>query len=101
MNWSWELRPAAERDLKKLDRKIVASVFDALDRLTSEMAEHGRPVHSDTKKLRGLENQFRLRVGSYRIRYEVEFRESKCEKGEVSLEGAIVVIHVLNRREAY
>ncbi len=101
MNWSWELRPASERELKKLDRKSVASVLDALDRLTSEMAENGRPAQSDTKKLRGLENQFRLRVGSYRIRYEVEFRENKSELGELSLEGVIVVIHVLNRREAY
>ncbi len=31
MIWVWELRPAAEREAKKLDRKVVAAVFDGLE----------------------------------------------------------------------
>lgn len=101
MKWSWELRPAAERELKKLDRKVVASVLDGLDLLAQEMNEHGRPVQADTKELKGLDAEFRLRLGDYRVRYGIEFREVKAEGGDAVTEGAIVVYHVANRREAY
>lgn len=101
MKWSWELRPAAEREMKKLDRRVIADLLDGLDRLALEMTEHGRPVQADTKKLKGLSDEFRIRVGDYRVRYGVEIREVKDERGEVTTEAAIVVYHVANRREAY
>ena len=101
MKWSWELRPAAEREVKKLERKVIADVLDALDLLAHEMTEHGRPIQADTKKLKGLSDEFRLRVGDYRVRYGIEFREVKDERGNMVAEGSIVVYHVANRREAY
>lgn len=101
MKWSWELRPAAERAVKKLDRRVVTDVLDALDLLAHEMSEHGRPIQADTRKLKGLSDEFRLRVGDYRVRYGVEFREVKDARGEVMAEGAIVVYRVANRREVY
>lgn len=101
MRWSWELRPAAERELKKLDRKVIAMVLDGLDLLAREMTDHGRPVKADTKKLKGQAAEFRLRVGDYRIRYGVEVRETQQSGHESLTEGVIVVYHVANRREAY
>lgn len=101
MRWSWELRPAAERELKKLERQGVVMVFDGLDLLARELTEQGRPVRADTKKLKGRSEEFRLRVGNYRIRYGVEVREVERKGREAVMEGAIVVYHVANRRDAY
>jgi len=101
MNWTWELRPAAERELKKLDRKVVAAVLDELDLLARELTDYGRPIQADTKKLKGLEGEFRLRVGHYRVRYGVEFGAIQNERDAVATQGTIVVYRVANRKEAY
>ncbi|MFB2968749.1 type II toxin-antitoxin system RelE/ParE family toxin [Aerosakkonema sp. BLCC-F183] len=52
------------------------------------LAEEPRPV--GIKKLKGLENEYRVRVGEYRIRYEIDDETS-----------TVVILHCKHRRDIY
>jgi mRNA interferase RelE/StbE len=79
-----ELRPAALRDLRKLDLTIRRRIGASIDHLAQE------PRPAEVGKLQGQENRYRIRVGEYRIIYEIEDR--------VLL---VLVLRVGHRREVY
>lgn len=79
-----EISPSASRQLKKLDRTIQGRIFSRLDRL----AEEPRP--RDASKLEGHEASYRVRVGDYRIIYDL-FDDVLV----------VFVIRVGHRREVY
>ncbi len=84
MCYTVELKPSAERALGKLDLRVqrrLAVVIDAL-------AEDPHPPAST--KLRGQQNLYRVRVGDYRIVYQVE--------DDVLV---VLVIRIGQRREVY
>ncbi len=83
---SYELRwkSSAEKDLRKLDPQLLPRIIDA----TASLAKERFP--SQSRKLHGTEHQYRLRIGDYRVIYEVD------EVAKV-----IVVHHVRHRRDAY
>lgn len=84
MAYSIELKPAAVRDLKKLPEDVRKQVAEKVDSL----AETPRPPGGETVK--GSSGLLRLRVGDYRILYEVQ------DKALV-----IFVVRVRHRREVY
>ena len=57
--------PAALRDFDALDRLIQARVTAALERLAST-------GHGDVKKLQGRPGDFRLRVGKWRVFFDLD-----------------------------
>ncbi len=59
------LERSAEKDLKRLSSKIRARAIDAF----LALAKNPRP--SGSRKLAGTENDWRIRVGDYRIVYEI------------------------------
>ena len=65
MTYSIDFEPGALRQLKKLDRAVQARLKPKINAL----AENPRP--RDAKKLKGYENTYRIRVGGYRILYEI------------------------------
>ena len=79
-----ELKRSAEKDLRKLPKDVVKRVFIHIEALAED------PLPRQAVKLAGKERFFRLRVGDYRIIYEV-----------VSHKSVIVVHHVRHRRDAY
>ena len=70
-------------DLDDLDSQLRERIIIALHRF----AETGR---GDLSKLRGRDNEWRLRVGEWRVRLEI-----------ASEENIVYVIRVQHRREAY
>ena len=58
-------KPSALRELKQLDRQIVTRIVTAVEALLSD------PFPSGVKKLHGGESTYRIRVGNYRVIYEV------------------------------
>ncbi len=75
------ISPRFRRDLRKLDAESHRRILDAIVQLQEN------PFQG--KKLTGVEvGQWRLRVGDYRIRYDIEGRQ-------------ILLYRVRHRREIY
>lgn len=66
MNHTIVVLPAAIRDLKKLNNATRKKIAARIDRLTIE------PLPVGVRKLKGTENYYRIRVGNYRILYEID-----------------------------
>ena len=84
MSYQVLLRPAAERQRRRLDDRTRRRINQAL--LSLEDA----PRPPGTVKLRNAENEWRVRVGDYRILYEIDEDER-----------LVIILSVKHRREAY
>ena len=79
-----EWKPSALRELKRLDRQVVPRIVAAIEQLTAN------PFPSGVRKMQGGEHSYRLRVGDYRVVYEVS--QSRL---------LIEVARVRHRKDAY
>jgi mRNA interferase RelE/StbE len=78
------LRPAAQRDLDRLPQAVLRRIHKSLGGLANE------PRGTQTKKLMTADNLYRLRVGDYRILYEIDDQSR------------LVLVHgVRHRKDAY
>ena len=83
-----EISATAERQIRKLDKTEQIRVLRAVKSLTIE------PRPSGTRKLRGYEDVYRIRVGTHRVlySYRVQASDSYCVKGWASPESVSGVI---------
>lgn len=65
MVYTLKYRPAALRQLQKLDKKVQARLKPKITELANQPRPHGY------LKLQGFENRYRIRVGDYRVIYEI------------------------------
>lgn len=79
-----ELKNSTEHDLKKINKQYISKIIEAIESLV----ENPFPVQS--KKLKGSESSYRLRVGDYRVIYQVDH-----------VNNAIVIYHVRHRKDVY
>jgi mRNA interferase RelE/StbE len=84
MAYRIEVSPAAARQLKKIDRRVLPQIAEKIDSLAGEPRPRG------CEKLSGYDDLYRLRVGDYRIVYGVEDRSV-----------VVAVLRVGNRSEVY
>ena len=56
-----EVSPAAARQLKKVDRRVLPQIAEKIDSLAIEPRPHG------CEKLSGYDDLYRVRVGDYRL----------------------------------
>jgi mRNA interferase RelE/StbE len=78
------IKPSAEKQLSHLPRAIAVRVADRLE----ELADIPRPAGA--VKLTGSKNTWRVRIGEYRIVYEIE------DEGRT-----VLVTIIAHRREVY
>ena len=64
-----EVSPAADRNLEKLKGRIRRQDFERLRDAVAGLVEEPRP--QGVRKIKGEEIAYRIRVGSYRVVYEV------------------------------
>jgi mRNA interferase RelE/StbE len=64
-----EVSPAADRDLEKFKGRIRRQDFERLRDVVNGLAEEPRP--KGVRKIKGEEKAYRIRVGNYRVVYEV------------------------------
>jgi mRNA interferase RelE/StbE len=81
--WALSFTARAERDLARLDRQVARRVIAALERLLA------RDPSVDLRRLRGSD-EWRLRVGDWRVRVRLEFEARE-----------VIVVRVLPRGRAY
>ena len=84
MAYLLEFTSAADQQFRKLPKNVQARLKPHIDALTQN------PRPSGIEKLKGEENVFRLRVGDYRVLYEVH--------DKVLL---VLVVKIGHRREVY
>ena len=70
-----EFKPQALTDLKRIKRYHATAIVDAIERHLAEEPE--RIARGSIRRLRGQQTTFRLRVGEYRVFYDV--REARVE----------------------
>jgi mRNA interferase RelE/StbE len=78
------IETAAERDL----RRLHAEVFQRIIPRIQALAQNPRPP--GCRELAGSENDWRIRVGAYRVLYEIDEAEE-----------AVRILRIRHRREAY
>jgi mRNA interferase RelE/StbE len=81
--WMLEFERRAERDLRRLDPPVVRRILAAFDRLLR------CDPSLDLRRLRGTD-AWRLRVGDWRVRLQLDFDAH-----------VIVVVRILPRGRAY
>ena len=81
MNFRIEFKPRAIKDLKALPADTVRRIVEKIEGLQNDLG-------GDVKRLTQHTPEYRLRVGDYRVLFEVEKR-------------IIVIYRILHRREAY
>jgi mRNA interferase RelE/StbE len=64
--YSVELKPSARKELDKLSEKLIERIFPKLEALREEPRPRG------CKKLKGGQQEWRIRVGDYRVVYTVD-----------------------------
>ena len=64
-----EVSPAADRDIERLKGRIRRQDFERLRVAIRGLANEPRP--RGVRKIKGAEKAYRIRVGSYRVVYEV------------------------------
>lgn len=84
MNYRILYAESALKQLRKIDRSVAQRIIRAIDGLSSEP----RPVGSI--KLVGGSGELRIRVGNYRVVYEINDDEV-----------VVLVLRVAHRREVY
>ena len=82
--WSYVVTPPARRDLRRLDPPIRRRILAALDRFVAD------PRAGDIRKIATGGEEWRLRVGEWRVRFDFD---------DDAL--VVVVTRVLPRGRAY
>ena len=61
-----ELKPSSRKELERLTPKVIERIFPKLEALAGDPRPHG------CKKLKGGQNEWRIRVGDYRVVYTID-----------------------------
>jgi mRNA interferase RelE/StbE len=78
------LTSSAKKELHGLPKKVIARIMPRLENLVSA------PRPPDCKKLKGGDDEWRIRVGDYRIVYVID-----------DTAGTVDVTRIAHRREVY
>ena len=83
-SFSVEWKRSAQKELKSLDRQAIPRIVDAVEALETD------PYPLGSRKLVGSEHTYRIRIGDYRVIYNV-----------MASQLVIEIIRVRHRKEAY
>ena len=81
MTYQLSFKPKAIKDLQAMDMRDRARIMEKIEALQDDLA-------GDVKKLTNFTPEYRLRVGNYRVLFEIEDNE-------------IVVYRVRHRKDVY
>ena len=81
MQYEVEIKPRAIKDGKRISKDILIRIFERIEGLADDL-------RGDVKRLTNFSPEYRLRVGEYRILFEIEA-------------GKIVVYRIRHRKDVY
>ncbi len=83
-----EYRIIIPKIVQKQLRKLPANIYERIVEKIALLA--GEPRPAGVKKLKGFENEYRIRIGDYRVRYEINDKQL-----------TIIILSCRHRRESY
>jgi mRNA interferase RelE/StbE len=83
-NYELVWKKSAEKDLKKIDSQYIPQIIRKAENLSSD------PFPENSRKIQGAETSYRIRIGDYRIIYQVD-----------SGRRIVIIFHVRHRKDAY
>lgn len=69
MSYQIEIKKVAQKFLKQIPQKNALKIMDAIDELAND------PFPPGYKKLKYTENEYRIRIGDYRVIYSINNNE--------------------------
>lgn len=81
MTYEIEFKPKSIKDGRKIPDPELENIVDKIEMMKIDL-------HGDVKKLTNFTPEYRLRVGNYRILFEIE-------------NGKIIVYRIIHRKDAY
>jgi len=66
MHYRVELAPTAQRELRRLPRQVAARLAGPIESLSTNPRPNG------ARKVRGQESAWRIRIGSYRVIFDID-----------------------------
>ncbi len=81
-NIYWKL--SAEKDIRDIERQQINRIIAAVENLASN------PFPPQHRKLKGVEALYRIKVGSYRVIYQVDMMKK-----------TITIVYIRHRKTAY
>jgi len=81
MKYDIQFKPKAVRDIEDLPSRIQARVLARIEEMSNDLK-------GDIKRLTNFTPEYRLRIGDYRVLFEIE-------------EETIIIYRIRHRREAY
>lgn len=81
MTYEIEFKPQAIKDLKPLPKKVQGRIMAAIDGLKDGFT-------GDVKKLTNYTPEYRLRIGDYRVLFELDGKK-------------LVIYRIVHRKDAY
>ncbi len=84
MEWNIQLDSRATKDMKKIDEPAKRQIWESIKNMLE------KPETADIKKLKGTASGYRLRVGDWRARFQVDYTRK-----------TYLVTHVKHRRDIY
>jgi mRNA interferase RelE/StbE len=81
MKYDIQFKPKAVRDIESLPSRIQARVLARIEEMSNDLK-------GDIKRLTNFTPEYRLRIGDYRVLFEIE-------------EETIIIYRIRHRREAY
>ena len=79
-----EWKSSALKELKRIDRSMIPRIIDTVESLATN------PRPSGMRKLQGADRSYRIRVGDYRVIYEI-----------INDNRLIQIIRVRHRKDVY
>jgi len=83
-SYSLSFKNSIEKDLRKIPRELLPHIFEHIEKLSAD------PLPHDVQKLAGAESLYRVRVGDYRIIYQVLHESHE-----------VIVYYIRHRNVAY
>jgi mRNA interferase RelE/StbE len=83
-SYNINFKPSVEKDLRPLSKTLVSRVMKHIEKLKTD------PFPRQAIKLSGTERLYRIRVGDYRIVYEVDTQAKE-----------VTIHYIRHRREVY
>ena len=83
-SYNIDFKPSVHKDFRRLPKSVVKRVMKRIEKLRDE------PLPRGVEGLEGAKRLYRIRVGDYRIVYEVDTQARK-----------MMILYVRHRREVY